>query len=254
MALTSSISAAPTLEVALVCYGRQYVAQQEFMDLLVRHNWQLACIVNNEKSTVKAGEVAGSNAAFEFSGYAEALPHFKSEGPFLLINDTFFYNHLAWAWTKVVQQLTHATTKHGSQPLAGVWGDIRRESVAFPEKDKAYLASWFFYVPDRAALSAFQQCLDTLLTVPMPPASMAYAAYVDDWLQARSFFGGWHGHLNEETLARKRRVIRMEHRLSQLLVHAHLLHGVDERIRWFPLLRLLERMYTRWLALSKRKK
>lgn len=255
MAVSTSIPApVPRLEVALVCYGSQYVSQQAFKQWLAHNDWMLACIVNNQKNAVQAGEIAGSNTDFEFSGYAEAIPHFTSEGPFLLINDTFFHNHLSWGWTKVVHQLTQACGQAAAGQLTGVWGDIRSEQVAFPEKDKVFLASWFFFIPNRAALAAFKQCLHTLLSTPLAPPGAAYATYVEDWLQAGSIWGGWHGKIDEKALLRKRRVIRLEHRLSQLLTKETVLHGVDERIRWFPLLRLLERLHTRWLALTNEKR
>lgn len=238
----------PALTVGLVVYGDQYTSQAKALAWAKRQGWKLV-VVNNQPEGAQSGQWQGSNAHFEFSGYLEALDQMSGPGPFLLINDTFFYNHATRLWCRA---LHHWNQRLVRQPTQEVWilGDVRREKEVFPEKDANFLASWLFYLPNRASLEVLAACLSQLTTEELPEPSIGYQTYVNRWLQSNGPWRGWHGQRNEAALARKRRVIRLEHRLSQLLQQGGWMQGADEYLVWYPLLRLYERFKTRLLAIS----
>lgn len=243
----STLAVKPALTVGLVVYGDQYIRQSQAMAWAEKQGWELAAVVNNAPGAAQLGQIQGSNACFEFSGYQEVLERLTGPGPFLLINDTFFYNHATLLWCKLLHQL-NKQLRHVSNKEAWILGDIRREEECFPEKNNIFLASWLFYIPNRASLDLLAAALTQLTTESLPEPGEGYQSYVNRWLLARGPWGGWHGKRTEASLARKRRVIRLEHRLSQLLEQGGWMRGADEFVLWYPLLRICDRIKTRFLA------
>lgn len=239
----------PALTVGLVVYGDQYISQAKALAWAKRHGWELAIVVNNEPNGAQPGQRQGSNTHFEFSGYLEALAQMSGPGPFLLINDTFFYNHATWLWCAALHRWNQQLADQPKE-LAWVLGDVRHEKEIFPEKDGSFLASWLFYLPNRASREVLAACLSQLTTESLPEPSIGYQTYVNRWLQSKGPWGGWHGERSEAALARKQRVIRLEHRLSQLLQQGGWMRGADEYLVGYPLLRLYERLKTRFLAIQ----
>ena len=47
--------------------------------------------------------IPGSNAYFEFSGYLEVLNCMKTEGPYVIANDTWFKTHNAYFWSGLLR-------------------------------------------------------------------------------------------------------------------------------------------------------
>ncbi len=44
------------------------------------------------------------NRLFEFGAFEDLMLNFKSDGPYLLLNDTFFSNHVSGFWMMLIKQ------------------------------------------------------------------------------------------------------------------------------------------------------
>lgn len=188
--------------------------------------------------------IPGSNAYFEFSGYLEVLNCMKTEGPYVIANDTWFKTHNAFLWTGLLRNFRQ---KQGSE--VSIYGDIRKEISPYPEKPSPYLSSWIFYIPNKTVLGQFQTCLkQAIASVEQGGFSHEYVSYVEDWLKPKNRLYGWHMASHESgVLERKRRCIYIEHQLNLELLKAgvHLVSlGYQQNWR-YGLLRWLDRLQTR---------
>ena len=232
------------MEIALVVYGHKRLSPDKAKDWCRKLSTSGPLIINNEPASLLPEEYRGDNSAFEFSAYRQACLLFRTEGPFLIANDTLFYNHWSAAWKGMLRKLPKKDIHSPS-----VTGDIRRERIGFPEKNPAFLASWIFYLPDRESLMAFSECLETAMLQADQKASVAYESYVNNWLAGKSALAGWHGSADEANLIRKKKVIRMEHALSLELEARGLMHSIGEYRPEYPLIRIIERIKTRSYAI-----
>jgi hypothetical protein len=79
----------------------------------------------------------------------------RTEGPYIIANDTWFKTHHAALWGRLLRNFFKADVRKDC-----VFGDIRTEASAFVEKPSPYLSSWIFYIPNKAVLMQFQACLE----------------------------------------------------------------------------------------------
>jgi len=231
------------MRVAIIKYGHRKVSTKKAIAWGKKVGDSNPLVINNLNSGIMPGETEGDNSFYEFSAYRLACRQLVGEGPFLIVNDTLFHNHLAGAWLHMLRRIKV------SGPA--VVGDIRTENTSFPEKGKFFLASWLFYLPDRNSLTMFSTSLDTAFKSASKPASTDYNQYVDHWLRGKKWMGGWHGTLSHEAYERKKLVIRLEHALSLELEKHQLIKGIGLFCREYSFVRLAERLYTRLLGLMK---
>ena len=208
--------------------------------------WQARCadvhIVNN-KSGDSFG-TPGSNNYFEFSGYLELVKSMRTEGPYIMANDTWFKTHHSALWGRLLRNFFKADVRKDC-----VFGDIRTEASAFVEKPSPYLSSWIFYIPNKAVLTQFQACLErAIVTAREANFSRQYLDYVAGWLQPKNRLYGWHmPSADTSVLERKRTSIYIEHQLNAELLNA----GLDlvslghHQKGLYGLLRLIDRLQTR---------
>lgn len=232
------------MEIALIIHGHERISPDKAKDWCRKLGFATPLIINNDHASIMEEEHRGDNHAYEFSAYRQACGLFATEGPFLIANDTLFYNHWSAGWGCILQKI-----QKKALPSPAVIGDIRREKLQFPEKNPAFLASWIFFLPDRASLLAFSESVETAILQSEMKASDAYESYVNNWLTRKSALSGWHGSANEANLIRKRKVIRMEHALSLELEARGLMHSIGNFRPEYPLIRIVERLKTRYYAI-----
>jgi hypothetical protein len=131
-----------------------------------------------------------------------------------------------------------------------ILGDVRIEKVHFEEKDRKYLASWIFLIPDRVSLEVFIEVLAELISKKLNAPSSAYQQYITDWLNRKSIFSGWHGPKDQQTLLRKELTVRLEHELSKRLsLRGIALSSFGRRSPIiYQVTRGYDRVKTRWMA------
>lgn len=173
-------------------------------------------VINNFERSPAVGEIPGSNVAFEFSGYAQALDMMQGDGPFVLLNDSLFRHHWSGGWRYMLRHLL-AELRPWAQD-GRILGDLRRESIEFPEKPSIYWASWIFVMSDRLALERMRAALERVIREEWAAASPVYENYIDQWLHQSWWRGGWQGHPTPSAIQRKRVSIRREHELSRILL------------------------------------
>jgi hypothetical protein len=169
------------------------------------------------------------------------LSKFKGEGPFLVVNDSLFKHHLPEAWTLMIKKATQLKVAAPS-----VWGDQRKEDVFFPEKEKQFLASWIFYIPDRSSLLAFQMALEDAIASLGQPLSRGYQDYIDQWLHGKKWLRGWKGKMDDETYKRKVLSIRLEHGLSKSLSSQGVMRSFGQITMLYRITRWAERILYRF--------
>ena len=213
---------------------------------LWQKEWQAGCadvhIVNN-----KIGDsfgTPGSNDYFEFSGYLELVKSMRTEGPYIIANDTWFKTHHSALWSRLLRNFLKTDVRKDC-----VFGDIRTESSAFVEKPSPYLSSWIFFIPNRRVLQQFQSSLErAIATSREANFSSGYLDYVAGWLQPKNRLYGWHKpSADTSVLERKRNCIYIEHQLNTELLNAGLglvSLGHNQKRR-YGILRLVDRLQTR---------
>jgi len=208
--------------------------------------WQAGCadvhIVNN-KSGDSFG-TPGSNDYYEFSGYLELVKSMRTEGPYIIANDTWFKTHHSALWSRLLRNFLKTDFRKDR-----IFGDIRTEPSAFVEKPSPYLSSWIFYIPNKVVLMQFQGCLErAIATSREANFSSGYLDYVAGWLQPKNRLYGWHKpSADTSVLERKRNCIYIEHQLNTELLNAGLdlvSLGYDQKRR-YAILRLVDRLQTR---------
>lgn len=233
------------LEVGFVLYGSTLDKRAKIAEVTQRLGGALTYLVNNHSGSCREDEIKGSNLSFEFSAYLDLLREFKGSGPFILVNDTIFRNHATSLWVQLLESGLHSGVRYPE-----ILGDIRIEKVHFEEKDRKYLASWIFLIPDRVSLEVFIEVLDELISKKLNAPSSAYQHYIVDWLNRNSIFSGWHGPKDQQTLMRKELTVRLEHELSKRLVHRGIaLSSFGRRSPiMYQVTRGYDRVKTRWMA------
>jgi hypothetical protein len=228
------------MEIAMIKYGEDYAGNQTILDWCKKLGCHNPIIINNKTSHLQSNEVAGDNSYFEFSAYRIAISAFKTEGPFLIINDTLFKHHIPKAWSLLIQNASRLKT---STPA--VWGDLRKENISFSEKEEEFLASWIFYIPDRTSLFAFQMALEEAIASLGQPLSIGYQSYIDHWLRGNYWLRGWKGSIDDETYKRKWLSIRLEHGLSKSLSSQGVMRSFMQITMLYKITRWAERILYR---------
>ena len=209
-------------------------------------------VINNFVGPSAAGEIPGNNTAYEFSGYAQALDLMRGHGPFVLVNDSLFRHHWTNSWRIMLQHLLKDSER--SMHQGSMLGDLRRESIEFPEKPLTYWASWILYMPDRTALQRLRTALDRVNRADWTPSTPAYDAYVEQWLQRPWWRGGWQGHPTPAAIQRKKISIRREHELSRILLQEQglpaLALGYRQPVR-YRITRWVDRTLARYAAIRR---
>jgi len=213
---------------------------------LWQKEWQARCkdvhIVNNKRGD--SFGTPGSNDYYEFSGYLELVKSMRTEGPYIIANDTWFKTHHSALWSRLLRNFLKTDVRKDF-----VFGDIRREPSEFVEKPSPYLSSWIFYIPNRLVLQQFQDCLERAIAISREANfSRGYLDYVAGWLQPKNRLYGWHKpSADTSVLERKRNCIYIEHQLNAELLNAGLdlvSLGHNQR-RLYRILRLVDRLQTR---------
>jgi hypothetical protein len=202
-------------------------------------------VVNNLREGAIDQEIQGENEQFEFGGYLQLCERMEPlEGPYLILNDTLFRTHSLRGWLKLLAQLPQSFRESDRV----IYGDIRFDGTAFRERPNPFLASWVFLIPNRALMCDFRRILQEVLQADFEEISPEYASFLQDWIEPKHRWGGWHGSAQDR--ARKRQCILWEHRLS-LMLQAE---GIELRSigEWdadlYQRLRLMDRLKTRWKA------
>jgi hypothetical protein len=210
-------------------------------------------VINNFGGNPAPGEISGNNSAYEFSGYAHALDLMQGEGPFVLVNDTLFRHHWSNSWRIMLQNLLKKSDFCAQE--GSILGDLRRESIEFPEKPLTYWASWILFMSDRTALQRIRTALERVNRADWTLSSPAYDAYVMQWLQRPWWRGGWQGNPTPAAIQRKKISIRREHELSRILLREQglpaLALGHHQPLR-YRITRWVDRFLARYSALMRR--
>jgi hypothetical protein len=209
-------------------------------------DWQRSCaevhIVNNKNGDIFGSP--GSNSYYEFSGYLELAKSMRTEGPYIVANDTWFKTHHSILWSRLLRHFLKTDF-----PKDCVFGDIRTEPSTFVEKPSPYLSSWIFFIPNRMILQQFQGCLErAIVTSRESRFSSEYLEYVENWLQPKNPFYGWHNPSSDAlALQRKRKCVYIEHQLNIELLKAGLnLVSLGQNQKWrYTILRIIDRLQTR---------
>jgi hypothetical protein len=235
------------MEIAVVKYGNFNASNDQIRDWSKSLHCDEFIIVNNHEASLADDEIKGDNSLYDFSGYSIAIKAFKTDGPFVLVNDTLLKHHIPIFWRSIIRSMQHAKLDTPT-----VWGDHRKESTSFPEKEKIFLASWIFYIPDRPSLLLIQQTLEIAIQQLNEPVSVEYQQYIDQWLLQPTPFRGWVGNMNNEAYARKNQAIRIEHRWSRELSKAGALRSFQQVYPLYGMIRLMERLKYRFDVLLKK--
>jgi hypothetical protein len=224
--------------------------------------WSLRCgfqshqiyVINNSGDSQGVGEMRGNNSAFEFSGYALALDMMKGNGPFVLVNDTLFCHHWNLSWRFMLQRLLADSWLYARD--GRILGDLRKESIEFPEKPSTYWASWILVMSDRSALQRVRDALQRVNLAEWSASSPAYEAYVENWLHRPWWRGGWQGNPTPTAIQRKKISIRREHELSRILLQEHGLPAIALGHRQpicYRITRWVDRAMTRYSAFRRKR-
>ena len=153
------------------------------------------------------------NDHFEFTAYAAAAQHARTDGPYVLVNDTLLDRHASGLWANWL--LAARNSLHASGVFCDVYPAPHERPAEIPDP---YASSWIFYLPTRADLNVLSSATQRILDAPTDPPSAAYAAFLDRWLNHPVPGVGYQGPRSPQDLARKRQTIMWEHSLSRFLV------------------------------------
>jgi hypothetical protein len=221
----------------LLAYGHKAEQDGQWMRFTQQlgHWGQPKLVIDNRPQSV-LGDVQGSNAQFEFSGYLEGLDAMlERHGPqarIFVFNDSLFSHHSPRRWADFLRGFV---PKNGP----GVYGDSRTEPILIDGKPLVHLASWMFILEGSAGQSAFREALvHSIDHFDQDPDWPGYASFLEHYYAPSRRWGGYTQQLSPQDLARKVRCSWAEHRLSRHLqnqgmmqpfngVYYQALHAVD---------------------------
>ena len=236
---TNSIS---RLEIGMVVFGEPKKYSKYFDGISVD-------VINNKPNDLGFGRL-GENRLFEFGAFEDLMLNFKSDGPYLLLNDTFFSNHVSGFWMMLIKQWSKELIK---KPVLEniIYGDVRQDGDALKERPGLFLSSWIFMIPNRRALTTFLESLLEVTRKPIPVKhSPEYELFLTLWLQSKHPLRGWQGVRTKENLFRKRTSIYIEHQWSAHATEKGLelvSLGVNNQIL-YACIRILDRALARFRA------
>lgn len=185
-----------------------------------------------------------NNDYFEFGAYHEALQHVRSDGPYLLVNNTVFRTRSVFLWKQVLRGIP-------TTDLAPFYGDgTPRPRPHLADIPDPYYSSWIFLIRDKEALRVFTDAIAQSLPQCLEERTDSYRAYVNAWLQPKNRLSGWHGPKSKEHLARKEKTIVWEHALSTELVK----HGIctfSEVSPWHRWAQVSDKILRHWASFVK---
>jgi len=237
-----SINPLSELEIGMVVFGEPKKYSKYFDGMLVD-------VINNKSNDPSFGR-PGENRLFEFGAFEDLMVNFKSDGPYLLLNDTFFSNHMSGLWMMLIKQCSKELVK---KPVVEnlIYGDVRQDGDAIKERPGLFLSSWIFMIPNRRALTIFLESLLEVTRKPIPVKhSPEYEVFLTQWLQAKHPLRGWQGARTKENLFRKRTCIYIEHQWSANAREKGLelvSLGVNNQIL-YACIRILDRALARYRA------
>ena len=201
--------------------------------------------INNYPNGCVDLEIQGHNQIQDLGAYLSLCQQFKGDGPYLLINDTLFTNHISWAWKYFIK----LWLKHNSNQFDAnsILGDIRTPSNPPQELPSHYLASWIFVIPNKTVLTTFSNQLNHAIhNSSKNTLSASYQSYLTNFLNG-DVFRGWHKIVDESKKNQKKECYIVEHQLNRLLLEANVqLHSLQEGNSTMGLfIRTIERIYTR---------
>ncbi|MDB2589062.1 hypothetical protein N9Y33_04230 [Bacteroidia bacterium] len=230
------------LEIGMVVFGKPKKYSKYFGGISVD-------VINNKPNDLGFGRL-GENRLFEFGAFEDLMLNFKSDGPYLLLNDTFFSNHVSGFWMMLIKQWSKELIK---KPVLEniIYGDVRLDGDALKERPGLFLSSWIFMIPNRRALTIFLESLLEVTRKPIPVKhSPEYELFLTLWLQSKHPLRGWQGVRTKENLFRKRTSIYIEHRWSAHATEKGLelvSLGVNNQIL-YACIRILDRALARFRA------
>lgn len=202
-------------------------------------------IINNYPNGSIGLEIQGHNQLQDLGAYLSLCQQFKGDGPFLLINDTLFTNHIAWTWKYFIK--LWLKQNFNQFDVNSIWGDIRTPSNPPKELPYHYLASWIFVIPNKTVLSTFSnQLYRAIHDASKYPLSASYQSYLTNFLNG-NVLRGWHKIVDESKKNQKKKCYIVEHKLNKLLLESKLqLHSLQDANSTLGLfIRLIERINTR---------
>ncbi len=230
------------LEIGMVVFGKPKKYSKYFGGISVD-------VINNKPNDLGFGRL-GENRLFEFGAFEDLMLNFKSDGPYLLLNDTFFSNHVSGFWMMLIKQWSKELIK---KPVLEniIYGDVRQDGDALKERPGLFLSSWIFMIPNRRALTIFLESLLEVTRKPIPVKhSPEYELFLTLWLQSKHPLRGWQGVRTKENLFRKRTSIYIEHQWSAHATEKGLelvSLGVNNQIL-YACIRILDRALARFRA------
>jgi|GEM_PF-429320 len=206
--------------------------------------------INNYPNGYIDSELQGHNQFQDLGAYLTLCQQFKGDGPYLLINDTLFTNHISWAWKYFIK----LWLKHNSNlfDANSIWGDIRTPFNPPQELPPHYLASWIFVIPNKTVLTTFSnQLYIAIHDGSKNPLSGPYQSYLTNFLNG-NVFSGWHKIVDDSEKHAKKECYIVEHRLNKLLLESKVqLRSLQEGNSTFGIfIRTIERINTRTIFLK----
>jgi hypothetical protein len=206
--------------------------------------------INNYQGGCIDSEIQGHNQLQDLGAYLSLCEQFTGDGPYLLINDTLFTNHISWAWKYYVK----LWQKYNSNLLEinSVWGDIRKPNNPPQEIPSHYLASWIFIIPNKTVLTTFSSQLSSAIhDSAKNPMSVSYQSYLTNFLNG-NVFRGWHKIVEKTKKDQKMECYIVEHKLNRLLLESNIqLHSLQEVKPILGLfIRTIERIFTRTIFIK----
>ena len=199
------------MEVLGVAYHWTPARQAQWQRWADRLGAQLTLLHNHPDRANQPTYVG--NTHFEFSAYAAAARHGRTDGPYIVVNDTLLDRHASGLWARWL--LVNRNSLNASGVHCDVYPAPRERPSEIPDP---YASSWIFYLPTRADLETLSAATQQVLDQPAAEPSPAYRAFFDRWLKHPIPGVGYQGPRTPEDLKRKRQTIMWEHALSQLLV------------------------------------
>ena len=184
------------------------------------------------------------NTHYEFTAYAAAAHHARTDGPYVLVNDTLLDRHAASLWANWL--LAASNSLNGSGVYCDVYPAPRERPVEIPDP---YASSWIFYLPTRTDLKTLSAVTQQVVSQPAADPSSAYSAFLNRWLNHPLPGVGYQGPRSPEDLARKRQTIMWEHALSQLLATSNQLRPFTGT--GYRMLRTLDKVLRRLKSIKK---
>ena len=187
-----------------------------------------------------------SNEHFEFGAYSKLAKYARSEGPYVVVNDTLHSAHHARWWAYMVSNSLKKWMPRSFEVLVDAMDAPKEQPIEIPHQ---YASSWIFVIRTRTDLNHFCFLVEQVLALDERKVSSNYERFIQRWLGSKLPLVGWHGPQTKAQIERKRRSIYWEHQLSHKLNDANALRSFGSYNRFYPILRIVDRIIRRKHAL-----